>query len=112
MRERQVALITLKYGAYCSPVSVTFRIQSDPSPSTVSTKTKFLPCECFELVLDAPFGDGSAKFAYPAKLSVTLDSGEVLYHNLVVKFAFSAEKQDKLATEYQIYRYMSQFEMT
>ncbi|KAH9487245.1 hypothetical protein JR316_0001314 [Psilocybe cubensis] len=112
IREREVALITLKYGVYCSPVPATFlRVQLNPSTNAVSTKTKFLPHECLELVLDQPFENVSAKKSiHNAKLLVTLNSGEVLHRKLVVKLAFSHEQRQELQNEYMTYKHMSQFE--
>lgn len=113
MSERQVALLTLKYGVYCSPAPATFLRIGNSFAHGVNEhfkptkKSHFRPSEYFELVLEAPFDDDSVGVAHPAMLSITLESGETLQQDIVVKFAFSAEQHARLRDEYRIYTHLA-----
>ena len=62
--------------------------------------------ERFSLTLKEPLGRGAIGIVHPAIVEVTLQSGEIVKHNLVLKLAFTAEQQEGLENEYRIYNYL------
>ncbi|PPQ71945.1 hypothetical protein CVT26_007174, partial [Gymnopilus dilepis] len=116
---RRLAVVRLEYGAYCSPVASSF-VRTKPTclsgyapmPITKEDKerarqTHFGITERFSLTLKEPLGRGAIGIVHPAIVEVTLQSGEIVKHNLVLKLAFTAEQQEGLENEYRIYNYLS-----
>ncbi|KAF8907621.1 hypothetical protein CPB84DRAFT_1744536 [Gymnopilus junonius] len=79
--KRKLALVKLHYGVYCSPAPSAF-VRVGPS--------------C------------AVGIVHPAVVKLTMESGDILQHNLVIKLAFSPKQQEKLLDEYNIYVHLSQ----
>ncbi|KAH9487272.1 hypothetical protein JR316_0001342 [Psilocybe cubensis] len=116
--DRKLALVSLDYDAFCSPVPSSFiRIgesckRHSPTVDTDWTKgsneqKKFNSQEYFTLKLSAPLGHGAIGVVHPAQAEVALQSGGVLKENLAFKLAFTEEQQARLKNEFEIYCRMS-----
>ncbi|KAF9553459.1 hypothetical protein CPC08DRAFT_822296 [Agrocybe pediades] len=96
MRKRELALGTLNYGIYCSPIPATF-LQLKPSCAP----------EYMDLTLSEPIGEGAVGVAHAATVSLALETGEVLEHRVIIKLAFSNVQKEKIRHEYGVYEHLA-----
>ncbi|PPR00328.1 hypothetical protein CVT26_009743 [Gymnopilus dilepis] len=110
--ERDLALVILDYGAFCSPAPSSFlRIGPSCAPGLAQekhypAKTEFNVHERMSLVLKEPLGQGAVGVVHPAAVSVVLECGQVLKCDMVIKLAFTFEQRKKLYNEYRNYGYL------
>ncbi|KAF4610101.1 hypothetical protein D9613_010624 [Agrocybe pediades] len=96
MRKRELALGTLNYGIYCSPIPATFfRLKPSCAP------------EYMDLTLSEPIGEGAVGVARAATVSLALETGEVLEHRVIIKLAFSNVQKEKIRHEYGVYEHLA-----
>ncbi|KAF4622915.1 hypothetical protein D9613_001544 [Agrocybe pediades] len=110
--KRELALMTLNYGIYCSPVPATFLRLSSPGISRdfhPTSKSKFRPTGYIDMTLSQPMGKGAVGVVHPATVSIELEleSGDVVEHKLVVKLAFSRTQKAGLKHEYDVYSHFA-----
>ncbi|KAF9552981.1 hypothetical protein CPC08DRAFT_249719 [Agrocybe pediades] len=111
--KRELALMTLNYDIYCSPVPATFlRVSSSCAPGTSAefhptSRTKFRPVEYVDMTLSKPIGHGAVGVVHAATASMELESGEIMEHKVILKLAFSRAQKVKLKHEYDIYVHLS-----
>ncbi|KAF8907637.1 hypothetical protein CPB84DRAFT_1768412, partial [Gymnopilus junonius] len=110
---RDLMLVTLDYGAFCSPTPSSF-LRIGPSwvpghamPKEYPKQTRFNVHEYISLVLKKPLGQGAVGIVHPAAVTLTLKSGQVMKRDMVVKFAFTKEQEKKMFNEYRIYGELS-----
>ncbi|KAF8885265.1 hypothetical protein CPB84DRAFT_1850462 [Gymnopilus junonius] len=111
--KRKLALVKLHYGVYCSPAPSAFvRVGPSCEPGHAKEEhpkqTKYKAHEYLALDLKEPIGKGAVGIVHPAVVKLTMESGDILQHNLVIKLAFSPKQQEKLLDEYNIYVHLSQ----
>ncbi|KAF8885248.1 hypothetical protein CPB84DRAFT_1850447 [Gymnopilus junonius] len=106
---RDLMLVTLDYGAFCSPSPSSF-LRIGPScvpghavPKRYPKQTRFNVHEYVSLVLKEPLGEGAVGIVHPAAVTLTLKSGQVVKRDMVIKFAFSKEQEKKMFHEFRIY---------
>ncbi|KAF8907628.1 hypothetical protein CPB84DRAFT_1843848 [Gymnopilus junonius] len=102
---RKLALVRLEYGAFCSPVPSAF-----VDVVLLAFLTLYTTNEYFTLTLGEPLGHGAVGIVHPARLELTLESGEILTRDLAMKFAFTPEQQKMMGNEYFIYGHLSRKE--
>lgn len=109
---RELVLITLNYGIYCSPVATSFN-RAGPScapgvsgKSLITKKTKFRRTEYFELTLGEPMGTGAVGTVHLAKVTILLEEGDTLKHDVIVKLASSKHQKAKILNEYNVYAHL------
>ncbi|KDR68681.1 hypothetical protein GALMADRAFT_282866 [Galerina marginata CBS 339.88] len=116
MSKRELALITLNYGPYCSPAPASFlRCGSSCVPELCqpfeqTNQSKFSSTQYFELVLGEPLGTGAVGVVHPASLSTFFESGRTLRQSIVVKLAFSDEQKSKLENDFKMYSILASAE--
>ncbi|KDR71713.1 hypothetical protein GALMADRAFT_253434 [Galerina marginata CBS 339.88] len=119
LAKRKLAVVNLDYGAFCSTSpSSFFRVGpsccpglANPAPShgrKDKTKSSYNQAEYFLLTLKAPRGEGAVGIVHPATLEMTLENGDVLTENLILKLAFSSKQAEGLQREFEMYRYLSE----
>ncbi|KAF8905288.1 hypothetical protein CPB84DRAFT_1772139, partial [Gymnopilus junonius] len=111
--KRDLILVTLDYGAFCSPAPSSFlRIGPSCVPGHAELKrypkqTRFSVQEYVSIVLKEPLGRGAVGVVHPAAVTLTLKSGQVVKRNMVIKFAFTKEQEKKIFHEFRIYGELS-----
>lgn len=111
---RKLALVSLDYDAFCSPVPSSFVrigqscLREQPTEVTDWTNDEnrqktYTNQEYFAFTLLAPLGQGAFAVAHPAQAELISESGHVLRSILVFKMGFTEEHQQKLKREFEIY---------
>ncbi|KAF8907631.1 hypothetical protein CPB84DRAFT_1843851 [Gymnopilus junonius] len=106
---RDLMLVSLDYSAFYSPAPSSF-LRIGPScvpghavPKKYPKQARFKVQEYISLVIKEPLGQGAVGIVHPAVVTLTLESGQVVKRDMVVKFAFSKEQEKKIFHEYRIY---------
>ncbi|KIM39107.1 hypothetical protein M413DRAFT_29667 [Hebeloma cylindrosporum] len=117
LSSRPLALLSLSYGAYHSPVPSSFirvgpscvRGYHDQPFKEPSRKATFLPSQYFSLTLSKPIGSGAVGTVHRALAEIELQSGVKVQHRLAVKLVFSDYSgcQRRLWKEYSIYQHLA-----
>ncbi|KAF8969014.1 hypothetical protein BDZ97DRAFT_302490 [Flammula alnicola] len=116
LSSRDLALVSLSYGSYRSPVPSSF-IRLGPSCAPgfhrdtfeePDRRASYSSRQYFSLHLSEPMGRGAVGVVHRASAEIRTESGSILNYPLVIKFVFSdQEKQDSLRHEYSIYRHLA-----
>ncbi|KDR66158.1 hypothetical protein GALMADRAFT_283987 [Galerina marginata CBS 339.88] len=117
LARRQLALVSLDYGAFRSYVPSSFsRVAPSCAPGLSEEagkhkmKAKYRCHEYISLTLKEPLGRGAVGVVHPVMLELVLESGEIMTQDFTFKLAFSVEQMEKLYHEFQIYQQLSKQE--
>ncbi|RDB15923.1 hypothetical protein Hypma_003520 [Hypsizygus marmoreus] len=110
---RNLALLRFQYGVYNSSSPSSFlRVGSSLSPSIGPTHSprlhrKYMPHEYFTIDVLSSIGYGATGIVHKGKLTMNDRDGPTVECDVVVKFAFMREQQERMRHEYSIYARMA-----
>lgn len=101
-KDRELALIHLRYDIYNSPAPASFLRHE-----TSSNKRSYHSDAYLNITLTSYIETGATGVLHGGKLEVETTDGHLLTHNIAVKLAFSEQQCRRLAREYSIYCHLA-----
>ncbi|KAF8959401.1 hypothetical protein BDZ97DRAFT_1837845 [Flammula alnicola] len=112
---RELALIKLNYGIFCSSAPSSFiRLGpscvpglfddafKEPDRRAVYTSKHFMTA-----TLEAPIGSGAIGVVHKAMIEIETEAGNKLQHRCLIKLGFSEDQQRKMQHEYDVYLHLA-----